>query len=77
MGSCSAPQHIFCVLFSFSSNLICFNLQKILYSLPKGLYTGHFNWDTQTTTIDKGHEHHAKIFEFKPEILDGGKDKDK
>ena len=45
--------------------------------LPKGLYTGHFSWDNQTTTIDKGHEHHAKIFEFKPQILDGGKNKDK
>ena len=27
--------------------------------------------------VDKKHEYHAKIFEFNPKVLDGGKDKNK
>ena len=45
--------------------------------LDKGIYTGHFSWDNQQITIDKQHQAHAKIFEFNPKVLDGGKDKDK
>ena len=45
--------------------------------LDKGIYTGHFSWDNQTIPVDKGNEGHAKIFEFNPKVLDGGKDKDK
>ena len=46
--------------------------------MPKGLYTGHFSWNNATNNaVDKGHENHAKIFEFNPKVLDGGKSKDK
>ena len=45
--------------------------------LDKGIYTGHFSWDKSKTTVDKKHEDHAKIFEFNPKVLDGGKDKNK
>ena len=45
--------------------------------LPKGLYTGHFSWNNQTIPVDKDHGDHAKIFEFNPKVLDGGKNKDK
>ena len=45
--------------------------------LDKGIYTGHFSWNNQKITIDKRHEEHAKIFEFNPKVLDGGKDKNK
>ena len=45
--------------------------------MPKGLYTGHFSWNNQTIPVDKDHGVHAKIFEFNPKVLDGGKDKDK
>ena len=45
--------------------------------LPKGLYTGHFSWNNQTIPVDKDHGDHAKIFEFNPKVLDGGKDKNK
>ena len=45
--------------------------------LDKGIYTGHFSWTTETIPVDKKHEDHAKIFEFNPKVLDGGKDKDK
>ena len=44
--------------------------------LDKGIYTGHFSWSTKIP-VDKGTEGHAKIFEFNPKVLDGGKDKDK
>jgi hypothetical protein len=45
--------------------------------LPKGLYTGHFSWNNQTIPVDKHQGDHAKIFEFNPKVLDGGKNKDK
>ena len=46
--------------------------------MPKGLYTGHFSWNNATNImVDKEHENHAKIFEFNPKVLDGGKSKDK
>ena len=45
--------------------------------LDKGIYTGHFSWNNQNIPVDKKHEYHAKIFEFQPKVLDGGKDKDK
>ena len=45
--------------------------------MPKGLYTGHFSWNNQTIPVDKDHGDHAKIFEFNPKVLDGGKDKNK
>ena len=41
----------------------------------KGIYTGHFSWDKKP--VDKKHKEHAKIFEFNPKVLDGGKDKSK
>ena len=44
--------------------------------LDKGIYTGHFSWNTKIP-VDKQHEDHAKIFEFNPKVLDGGKDKNK
>ena len=47
--------------------------------LEKGIYTGHFNWgatEESRSTVDKQHEEHAKIFEFNPKVLDGGKNKD-
>ena len=43
----------------------------------KGIYTGHFSWTNQQIPVDKKHEEHAKIFEFNPKVLDGGKDKNK
>ena len=43
----------------------------------KGIYTGHFSWKENKISVDKKHEDHAKIFEFNPKVLDGGKDKDK
>ena len=43
----------------------------------KGIYTGHFSWDTSKIPVDKKHEDHAKIFEFNPKVLDGGKNKNK
>ena len=45
--------------------------------MEKGLYTGHFSWNNQTIPVDKDHGDHAKIFEFNPKVLDGGKNKDK
>lgn len=45
--------------------------------MDKGIYTGHFSWTNQNIPVDKRHEEHAKIFEFNPKVLDGGKDKDK
>jgi len=43
----------------------------------KGIYTGHFGWNTNKIPVDKNHDNHAKIFEFNPKVLDGGKNKDK
>jgi hypothetical protein len=43
----------------------------------KGIYTGHFSWNVSKTVVDKKHEDHAKIFEFNPKVLDGGKNKNK
>ena len=45
--------------------------------LDKGIYTGHFSWNNNEIPVDTKHEYHAKIFEFQPKVLDGGKDKDK
>ena len=45
--------------------------------LDKGIYTGHFSWNNHKIPVDEKHEFHAKIFEFQPKVLDGGKDKDK
>ena len=45
--------------------------------LDKGIYTGHYSWDIPNKKIDKQHEEHAKIFEFNPKVLDGGKDENK
>ena len=45
--------------------------------LDKGIYTGHFSWNNQEIPVDKKHEYHAKIFEFQPKVLDGGKNKNK
>ena len=45
--------------------------------LDKGIYTGHFSWQTKNNSVDKNHENHAKIFEFNPKVLDGGKNKNK
>ena len=44
--------------------------------LDKGIYTGHFSWNNKIP-VDKKHDDHAKIFEFNPKVLDGGKDKNK
>ena len=43
----------------------------------KGIYTGHCSWNNNKIPVDKKHEDHAKIFEFNPKVLDGGKDKNK
>ena len=43
----------------------------------KGIYTGHFSWNNNKIPVDKKHEDHAKIFEFSPKVLDGGKNKNK
>ena len=48
--------------------------------LPKGIYTGHYRWhneDAVVSDVDKEHSENAKIFEFNPKVLDGGKDKNK
>ena len=45
--------------------------------LDKGIYTGHFSWNEKENPVDKSHENHAKIFEFNPKVLDGGKGKNK
>jgi len=45
--------------------------------LDKGIYTGHFSWNDQQIPVDKRHEYHAKVFEFQPKVLDGGKNKNK
>jgi len=45
--------------------------------LDNGIYTGHFSWNNQKIPVDKTHDYHAKIFEFQPKVLDGGKNKDK
>jgi hypothetical protein len=45
--------------------------------LDKGIYTGHFSWNTDTIPVDKKHDDHAKIFQLHTKVLDGGKDKDK
>ena len=45
--------------------------------LDKGIYTGHFSWNTHEIPVDKKHEYHAKLFEFQPKVLDGGKNEDK
>ena len=45
--------------------------------LDKGIYTGHFSWNNQKIPVDNKHEYHAKVFEFQPKVLDGGKDKNK
>ena len=45
--------------------------------LEKGIYTGHFSWNKEIEEIDKGEQNNAKIFEFNPKILDGGKGKKK
>ena len=45
--------------------------------LDKGIYTGHFSWNEKEKPVDKSHENHAKIFEFNPKVLDGGKGKNK
>ena len=44
--------------------------------LNKGIYTGHFSWNNKIP-VDKKHDSHAKIFEFNPKVLDGGKNKNK
>ena len=49
--------------------------------LAKGIYTGHFSWQDHNEhnepKADPQHEENAKIFEFNPRILDGGKGKKK
>tara|TARA_B100001057_G_C22822502_1_gene939989 strand:+ start:926 stop:1561 length:636 start_codon:yes stop_codon:yes gene_type:complete len=45
--------------------------------MSKGIYTGHFSWQKEKKVVDKKHEDHAKIFEFNPRVLDGGKNKNK
>jgi len=46
--------------------------------LDKGIYTGHFSWqDHDEPKADLQHEGHAKIFQFNPRVLDGGKGKKK
>ena len=47
------------------------------HEMPKGIYTGHFTWKEEKKVVDKRHEENAKIFEFNPRVLDGGKDKNK
>ena len=43
--------------------------------LEKGIYTGHFSWNKGIEQIDKDDQKSAKIFEFNPKVLDGGKGK--
>lgn len=45
--------------------------------LEKGIYTGHFSWNKEIEQIDKDDQKSAKIFEFNPKVLDGGKGKKK
>lgn len=49
--------------------------------MSKGIYTGHLSWKEETQVVNNEKEltkeNHAKIFEFNPKILDGGKDKSK
>ena len=45
--------------------------------MSKGIYTGHSSWQEEKKVVDKKHEDHAKIFEFNPRVLDGGKNKNK
>ena len=49
--------------------------------LAKGIYTGHFSWQDHNEhnepKADPQHEENAKIFEFNPRVLDGGKGKKK
>ena len=48
--------------------------------LDKGIYTGHYRWhnhDAVVDPVDREHQAHAKIFEFNPKVLDGGKGNDK
>ena len=45
--------------------------------LEKGIYTGHFTWQPQPQNVFEKKEKHAKVFEFNPKVLDGGKDKNK
>ena len=48
--------------------------------LDKGIYTGHYRWHNHeaiTDSVDQQHDENAKIFEFNPKILDGGKNKNK
>jgi hypothetical protein len=44
--------------------------------LEKGIYTGHFSWNKEIAEVDE-HRENAKIFEFNPKVLDGGKGKKK
>ena len=45
----------------------------------KGIYTGHFSWNNArpSKAENKKHDQNAKIFEFSPKVIDGGKNKDK
>ena len=52
-------------------------INSAIEEFEKGIYTGHFSWNNQKISVDKMHEEHAKIFEFNPKVLDGGKDKNK
>ena len=45
--------------------------------LEKGIYTGHFTWQPQPQNVFEKKEKHAKVFEFNPKVLDGGKNKKK
>jgi hypothetical protein len=45
--------------------------------LEKGIYTGHFSWESEKKITSKEENNHAKIFEFTPKVLDGGKGKKK
>lgn len=45
--------------------------------LEKGIYTGHLSWNLPERKESQKTENHAKIFEFNPKVLDGGKDKKK
>ncbi len=45
----------------------------------KGIYTGHFSWNNARPikAENKKHDQNAKIFEFSPKVVDGGKNEDK
>ena len=46
--------------------------------LAKGIYTGHFSWQNNNEPkADPAHDEHAKVFEFNPRVIDGGKGKKK